>query len=184
MIVDIGGGTTEVAVISLGGIVFSKSVRVGGDKLDEAIIQHMKRKYNLYIGETTAERIKLTIGSAYPMDEVKSMEVKGRDLVAGVPKSVTISSDEIRDALSEQVNVIVEAVKFTLERTPPELSADIIDKGIVLAGGGALLTNIDVLIREETGLPVMLADDPLSAVVLGGGKILDELDLLRQVMIQ
>jgi len=184
MIVDIGGGTTEVAVISLGGIVFSKSVRVGGDKLDEAIIQHMKRKYNLYIGETTAERIKLTIGSAYPMDEVKSMEVKGRDLVAGVPKTVTISSDEIRDALSEQVNVIVEAVKFTLERTPPELSADIIDKGIVLAGGGALLTNIDVLIREETGLPVMLADDPLSAVVLGGGKILDELDLLRQVMIQ
>jgi len=184
MIVDIGGGTTEVAVISLGGIVFSKSVRVGGDKLDEAIIQHMKRKYNLYIGETTAERIKLTIGSAYPMDEVKSMEVKGRDLVAGVPKTVMISSDEIRDALSEQVNVIVEAVKFTLERTPPELSADIIDKGIVLAGGGALLTNVDVLIREETGLPVMLADDPLSAVVLGGGKILDELDLLRQVMIQ
>jgi rod shape-determining protein MreB len=184
MIVDIGGGTTEVAVISLGGIVFSKSVRVGGDKLDEAIVHHMKRKYNLYIGETTAERIKMSIGSAYPMDEVKTMEVKGRDLVAGVPKTVTITSDEIRDAISEQVNIILEAVKFTLERTPPELSADIIDKGIVLAGGGALLTNIDVLIREETGLPVMVADDPLSAVVMGGGKVLDELDLLRQVMIQ
>jgi rod shape-determining protein MreB len=184
MIVDIGGGTTEVAVISLGGIVFSRSVRVGGDKLDEAIVQHMKRKYNLLIGETTAERIKISIGSAYPIDEAKNMEVKGRDLVAGVPKTVTITSDEVRDALAEQVNVILEAVKFALERTPPELSADIVDKGIVLAGGGALLTNIDILIREETGLPVMIADDPLSAVVLGGGKVLDELDLLRQVMIQ
>ena len=184
MIVDIGGGTTEVAVISLGGIVFSRSVRTGGDKLDEAIVQHMKRKYNLLIGETTAERIKINIGSAYPMDEVKTMEVKGRDLVAGVPKTVTITSDEVRDAIAEQVNVILEAVKFALERTPPELSADIVDKGIVLAGGGALLTNIDVLIREETGLPVMIADDPLSAVVMGGGKVLDELDLLRQVMIQ
>jgi rod shape-determining protein MreB len=183
MIVDIGGGTTEVAVISLSGIVFSKSVRVGGDKMDEAIIQHMKRKYNLLIGERTAELIKCTVGTAYPTDEVMTMEVKGRDLVAGVPKTFAVTSDEIRDALQEPINAIVEAVRIALERTPPELASDIVDKGIVLAGGGSLLTNLDVLLREETGLPVMLCDDPLSAVVLGSGKALDEIELLREVTI-
>ena len=170
MIVDIGGGTTEVAVISLAGIVFSQSVRVGGDKMDEAIIQYMKRKYNLLIGEQTAERIKMTIGTAYPGDEIQTMEVKGRDLVAGVPKTVVISDEEIREALLEPINAIVEAVRIALERTPPELAADIVDKGIVLTGGGALLRNLDVLLREETGLPVMLADDPLTAVVMGAGQ--------------
>ncbi|MBI3073965.1 MAG: rod shape-determining protein [Deltaproteobacteria bacterium] len=183
MIVDIGGGTTEVAVISLSGIVFSKSVRVGGDKMDEAIIQHMKRKYNLLIGERTAELIKCTVGTAFPTDEAMTMEVKGRDLVAGVPKTFAVTSDEIRDALQEPINAIVEAVRIALERTPPELASDIVDKGIVLAGGGSLLTNLDVLLREETGLPVMLCDDPLSAVVLGSGKALDEIDLLREVTI-
>jgi rod shape-determining protein MreB len=183
MIVDIGGGTTEVAVISLAGIVYSKSVRVGGDKMDEAVIQHMKRKYNLLIGERTAEQIKCTIGTAYPTEEVMTMEVKGRDLVAGVPKTMVVTSDEIRDALQEPINAIVEAVRIALERTPPELAADIVDKGIVLAGGGALLKNIDVLLREETGLPVMVCEDPMSAVVLGSGKALDEVDLLREVAI-
>jgi len=183
MIVDIGGGTTEVAIISLAGIVYSKSIRIGGDKMDEAIIQHMKRKYNLLIGERTAELIKCTIGTAYPTDEPMYMDVKGRDLVAGIPKTLRVSSDEIRDALSEPINAIVDAVRVALERTPPELSADIVDKGIVLAGGGALLKNLDVLLREETGLPVMLADDPLSAVVLGSGKALDEISLLKEVMI-
>ena len=161
MIVDIGGGTTEVAVISLAGIVYSKSVRVGGDKMDEAIVQYVKRKYNLLIGERTAERIKIKIGTAYPGNEIQTMEVKGRDLVAGVPKTVEITDEEIREALAEPINAIVEAVRIALERTPPELAADIVDKGIVLAGGGALLRNLDVLLREETGLPVMLADDPL-----------------------
>ena len=151
MIVDIGGGTTEVAVISLAGIVYSQSVRVGGDKMDEAIIAYMKRKYNLLIGEQTAERIKITIGNAYPGNEIQTMEVKGRDLVAGVPKTVVISDEEIRDALLEPINAIVEAVRIALERTPPELAADIVDKGIVLTGGGALLRNLDVLLREETG---------------------------------
>ena len=151
MIVDIGGGTTEVAVISLAGIVFSKSVRVGGDKMDEAIVQYIKRKYNLLIGERTAELIKITIGSAYPGNELQTMEIKGRDLVAGVPKTVEITDEEIRDALLEPINAIVEAVRIGLERTPPELAADIVDKGIVLAGGGALLRNLDVLLREETG---------------------------------
>ena len=184
MIVDIGGGTTEVAVISLAGIVYSKSVRVGGDKMDEAIVQHLKRKYNLLIGERTAERVKCTIGTAYPTEEVMTMEVKGRDLVAGLPKTLEINSDEIRDAMQEPINAIVEAVRIALERTPPELSADIVDKGIVLAGGGALLKNLDVLLREETGLPVMIADDPLSAVVLGSGKALDELHLLREVALE
>ena len=183
MIVDIGGGTTEVAVISLAGIVYSKSVRVGGDKMDEAIIQHMKRKYNLLIGERTAELIKCTIGTAYPTEEVMTMEVKGRDLVAGVPKTMVVTSDEIRDSLQEPINAIVEAVRIALERTPPELAADIVDKGIVLAGGGALLKNIDVLLREETGLPVMVAEEPLNCVVLGSGKALDEVDLLREVAI-
>ena len=184
MIVDIGGGTTEVAVISLAGIVYSKSVRVGGDKMDEAIVQHLKRKYNLLIGERTAERVKCTIGTAYPTEEVMTMEVKGRDLVAGLPKTLEINSDEIRDAMQEPINSIVEAVRIALERTPPELSADIVDKGIVLAGGGALLKNLDVLLREETGLPVMIADDALSAVVLGSGKALDELNLLREVALE
>ena len=181
MIVDIGGGTSDVAVISLAGIVFAKSVRVGGDKMDEAIIQHIKRKYNLLIGERTAELIKMGIGTAYPTEEELNMDVKGRDLVAGVPRTLNINSSEIRDALSEPVNGIVEAVKVTLERTPPELAGDIADRGIVLAGGGALLKNLDVLLREETGLPVFLAEDPLSAVVIGAGKALDRLDILRQV---
>ena len=183
MIVDIGGGTTEVAVISLSGIVFSKSVRVGGDKMDEAIVQYVKRKYNLLIGERTAELIKITIGSAYPGSELQMMEIKGRDLVAGVPKTVEITDEEIRDSLLEPINQIVEAVRVGLERTPPELASDIVDKGIVLAGGGSLLRNLDTLLREETGLPVMLADDPLTAVVMGAGKVLDELSLLKDVAI-
>ncbi len=183
MIVDIGGGTTEVAVISLAGIVYAKSVRVGGDKLDEALVQYMKRKYNLLIGERTAEQIKIEIGSAYPDGEERTMEVKGRDLVSGIPKTMTIGSGEIREALSEPVNAIVEAVRIALERTPPELAADIVDKGIVLAGGGALLRNLDMLLREETGLPVVIAEDPLSCVALGSGKVLDELDLLKRVTV-
>jgi rod shape-determining protein MreB len=184
MIVDIGGGTTEVAVISLAGVVFSRSVRVGGDKMDEAIIQYIKRKYNLLIGERTAELIKITIGSAYPGDEIQTMEIKGRDLVAGVPKTVELTDEEIRDSLVESINQIVEAVRIALERTPPELASDIVDKGIVLAGGGALLRNLDILLREETGLPVTLAEDPLTAVVMGAGKALDELSLLKEVAIQ
>jgi rod shape-determining protein MreB len=186
MIVDIGGGTTEVAVISLAGIVFSKSIKVGGDKMDEAVMQHMKRKYNLLIGERTAENIKCAIGNAFPTapEEVMSIEVKGRDLVHGVPKTVVINSDEVREAMQEPIGHIVEAIRDALESTPPELSADIVDKGIVLAGGGALLRNLDVLLREETGLPVMLCDDPISAVVLGSGKALDEIELLKSVTIQ
>jgi rod shape-determining protein MreB len=184
MIVDICGGTTEVAVISLAGVVFSRSIRVGGDKMDEAIIQYIKRKYNLLIGERTAELIKITIGSAYPGDEIQTMEIKGRDLVAGVPKTVQLTDEEIRDSLLESVNQIVEAVRIALERTPPELASDIVDKGIVLAGGGALLRNLDVLLREETGLPVVVADDPLTAVVMGAGKALDELSLLKELAIQ
>ncbi len=190
MIVDIGGGTTEVAVISLAGIVYAKSVRVGGDKMDEALTQHLKRKYNLLIGERTSEQIKITIGSAYPDSpsspkegRVDTMEVKGRDLVSGIPKTLEIGAQEIREALSEPINAIVEAVRIALERTPPELAADIVDKGIVLAGGGALLRNLDQLLREETGLPVVIAEDPLSCVVLGSGKVLDELDLLKQVTV-
>ena len=183
MVVDIGGGTTEVAVISLAGIVYSQSVRVGGDKMDESIMAYMKRKYNMAIGEQTAERIKITIGNAYPLEQQLTMEVKGRDLVAGVPKTVVVNSDEIRDALGEPTNAIVEAVLVALERTPPELAADIVDKGIVLTGGGSLLKNLDVLLREETGLPVMVCDDPISAVVLGSGKALDHIELLRDVTI-
>jgi rod shape-determining protein MreB len=183
MIVDIGGGTTEVAVISLRGIVYSQSVRVGGDKMDEAIIAYVKRKYNLAIGEQTAERVKMTIGNAYPLDQLMTMEVKGRDLVAGVPKTIVVNSDEVREALGEPLNAIVEAVRIALERTPPELAADIVDKGIVLTGGGVLLKNLDVLLREETGLPVMVCDDPISAVVLGSGKALDNEDLLKEVTI-
>ena len=183
MVVDIGGGTTEVAVISLAGIVYSQSVRVGGDKMDEAIASYMKRKYNLAIGEQTAERIKVSIGNAFALDEQLSMEVKGRDMVAGVPKTVIVNSDELREALAEPINAIVEAVLLALERTPPELAADIVDKGIVLTGGGALLKNMDVLLREETGLPVMVSDDPISAVVLGSGKALDHIELLKEVTI-
>jgi rod shape-determining protein MreB len=181
MVVDIGGGTTEVAVISLAGIVYSHSVRVAGDKMDEAIMAYLKRKYNLAIGEQTAEKIKIKVGNAYPSEDVEYVEVKGRDLVAGVPRTVEINSDEVRDALSEPINAIVQAVMKALEYTPPELSADIIDKGIVLTGGGAQLANLDVLIREETGLPVMVSDDPTSAVVLGSGKALDNLDLLKEI---
>jgi rod shape-determining protein MreB len=185
MIVDIGGGTSEVAVISLAGIVYSKSIKVGGDKMDQAIIQHIKRKYNLLTGERTAENIKCTIGTAYPTppEEVMTMEVKGRDLVDGIPKTITINSDEVREAMAEPISQIVEAVRMALESTPPELAADIVDKGIVLAGGGSLLRNMDVLLREETGLPVMLCDDPISAVVLGSGKALNELELLKSVTI-
>ena len=183
MSVDIGGGTTEVAVISLAGVVYAKSVRVGGDKLDEAIVQHLKRKYNLLIGERTAEQIKIEIGSALPDKEIRRMEVKGRDLVSGIPKTLEIDSSEILEALTETVNAIVEAVRVALERTPPELAADIVDKGIVLAGGGAYLRNLDLLLREETGLPVVIAEDPLSCVALGSGKVLDELDLLRRVTV-
>jgi len=183
MIVDIGGGTTEVAVISLAGIVFSLSIRVAGDKMDDAIILYLKRKYNLLIGERMAEQIKIQIGTAYPDAEERKMEIKGRDLVAGVPKTMEISSEEVREAISEPVNAIVEGVKVALEKTPPELSADIVDKGIVLAGGGALLRNLDVLIREETGLPVMAAEDPLTAVVLGSGKALEQLDVLKGITI-
>ena len=183
MVVDIGGGTTEVAVIALAGVVFSRSVRVGGNKMDEAIGQYIKRKHNILIGERTSELIKITIGSAYPSDEIQTMEIKGRDMVAGIPKSVELSDEEIRDCLLDPINQIVEAVRVALERTPPELASDIVEEGIILAGGGALLRNLDTLLHEETGLPVVLADDPLTAVVEGAGKALDELSLLREVAI-
>ena len=181
MIVDIGGGTCEVAVISLSGIVACKSLRVGGDKMDEAIVQHIKRKYNLLIGERTAENVKITIGSAVAPRTPLTMEVKGRDLIGGIPKTVVIDSDEICEALSEPVAQIVDSVRAVLEQAPPELCADIVDKGIVLTGGGAKLRNLDVMISDETGLPVFLCDEPEFAVVLGTGAALDELDLLREV---
>jgi rod shape-determining protein MreB len=184
MIIDIGGGTTEVAVISLSGIVYANSTRVGGDKMDEAIINYVKRRYNLLIGERTAELIKISIGTAYADDENRSMEVKGRDLVAGVPKTLELKSEEVREALSEPINAVVESVKIALERTPPELAADIVDKGIVLVGGGSLLRNLDILLRESTGLPVMLAEDPLTAVAIGTGRTLDEMSLLREVALR
>ena len=184
MIVDIGGGTTEVAVISLAGIVESISAKVGGDKMDQAIISHIKRKHNLLVGERTAEAIKCDIGTAYPTNELLTREVKGRDILTGIPKTITINSDEVREALSEPLGEIVDAVRRALEKTPPELAADIVDKGIVIAGGGALLRNIDVLLREETGLPVSIAEDPMSAVVIGSGKALDSLALLRGVALQ
>ena len=183
MIVDIGGGTTEVAVISLSGIVYSRSVRIAGDEMDEAIINYIKRKYNLLIGERTSEEIKIKIGSAYPMEEKQEMEIKGRDLVAGIPKVLIINDEEIREALAEPVSTIVETVKIALERTPPELAADIVDRGIVMAGGCSMLKGLDLLLREETGLPIILAEDPLSAVALGTGKALDELELLKKVSI-
>ncbi|MGE4441156.1 MAG: rod shape-determining protein [Desulfomicrobium sp.] len=184
MVVDIGGGTTEVAVISLAGIVYSKSVRIGGDKMDEAILQHVKRKYNMLIGESSAEDIKTTIGSAYPMDPELVMDVKGRDLVSGIPQNITITSEEVRKAISEPVDSIVQAVRIALEQTPPELAADIVDRGIVLTGGGALLKGLDSLLREETSLPITVVEDPLSTVALGSGKVLDNLDVLREVTIE
>lgn len=185
MIVDIGGGTTEVAVISLAGIVYSRSLRIAGDKMDASIMQYIKRKYNLLIGERTAEIIKTTIGNAYPdAQNLETIEVKGRDLVSGIPKILAIDSEEIRIAISEQIDAIVETVKIALEQTPPELAADIVDSGIVLTGGGALLKNLDKLLREESGLPITVADDPLSTVALGSGKCLDSLEILKQVMIR
>ncbi|HEX3555753.1 MAG TPA: rod shape-determining protein [Thermoanaerobaculia bacterium] len=184
MIVDIGGGTTDVAVISLAGTVYSRSVRIAGNEMDVGIIQYLKRKYNLLIGERTAEMIKIELGSAYPLKEELKMDIKGRDLVEGVPKTLSISDEEIREALAEPVATIVEAVRMALERTPPELSADIMDKGIVLSGGGALLRNLDQRLRDETGLPVVLAEDPLASVVLGTGKVLSDIDLLRKVSIR
>lgn len=183
MIVDIGGGTTEVAVISLAGIVVSHSVRVGGDKMDEAIAQYVRRKYNLFIGERTAEKIKLSLGNAYPVDEEKTMEIKGRDLLSGIPKTYEISSSEVREALSDPLQQIVDVIKTTLEKTPPELASDIVDKGIILTGGGALLKNIDVLIRNAVNLPIVIVDDPLTAVVMGSGKLLDDMRLLKEVAI-
>jgi len=184
MIVDIGGGTVEVAVISLSGIVYSQSLRVAGDKMDEAIVNYIKRKHNLLIGERTAEMIKEVVLSFYPEDSIKTADVKGRDLMQGVPKTMEITSEEVMVALQEPVKGIVEIVRIALERIPPELAADIVDKGIVLVGGGALLRNLDVLIREETGLPVVVPDDPLTCVVLGSGKALDDQDLLKEVMIK
>ncbi len=183
MIVDIGGGTTEVAIISLAGIVYAKSVRVAGDKMDEAILQHIKRKHNLAIGEHTAEIIKTSIGNVIAEPPYETMDIKGRDLVSGVPKTLTIDSSEIMYAIGEQIDSIIETVKIALESTPPELSADIVDQGIVLTGGGGLLKNLDRRLKDETGLPIIIADDPLSSVVLGSGKALENIDVLREVMI-
>ncbi len=181
MIVDVGGGTCEVAVISLGGIVYSRSVRVGGDKMDVAIVNHIKKRYSLLIGERTAEQIKIRIGSAYPDDELLTMEVKGRDLVAGVPKTIECNSDEIREAMGEPINAVTEAVRIGLERTPPELASDIVDRGIILSGGASLLRNLDVLLRKETGLPVFHSEEPISGTVIGAGTALEKIDLLQAV---
>ena len=183
LIVDIGGGTTEVAIISMSGVVFSKSVRVAGDEMNEAIINYIKKKYNLLIGERTAEAVKIEIGSAYPLEKSITMEVKGRDLVAGIPKTLIVSDEEIREALTETFRTIVEAVKIALERTPPELAADIVDKGVVVSGGGSLIKGLDTLLRESTGLPISLASDALSAVALGSGKVLSDPKLLKNVTI-
>ncbi|MBP8981226.1 MAG: rod shape-determining protein [Syntrophobacterales bacterium] len=184
MIVDIGGGTTEVAVISLSGVVYAKSLRVAGDKIDEEIVQYMKRKYSLLVGERTGEIIKTTIGCAYPEKEIRTVEVKGRDLISGIPKIIEINSEEVREAIAEPISLIVDTVKDALENAPPELAGDIVDRGIVLTGGGALLRNLDVLIRDETGLPVTIADDPLSTVARGAGMALDQLDVLKEVTLQ
>ena len=183
MIIDIGGGTAEMAVISLAGIVFSRSIRIGGDEMDDAIIEHVKKTYNLMIGERTAEEIKIKIGSAYPLEEEMSMEIRGRDLVSGLPKMAKITSEEVREALAEPIQYIIEAVRVTLERTPPELCADLIDRGIVMAGGSSLLRGLDKLISEETGLPVHVADNPLTAVAIGTGKILSEIQYLKRVTV-
>ena len=182
MVLDIGGGTTEVAVISMGGIVTSNSIRVGGDKMDESIIQYAKRRYNLFIGERTAEQVKVTLGNAFPSDEDGStMEVKGRDVVSGIPKVLELTAAEVKEAMTEPLNSIIDVVRTTLERTPPELASDIVDKGVVMTGGGALLKNIDVLLRNAVNLPISIIEDPLSTVVLGSGKLLDDRDLLREV---
>jgi len=181
MVVDIGGGTTEIAVISLSGIVYAKSVRIGGDKMDEAIMQHVKRNYNMLIGESTAEEIKMTIGTAYPVDGISEMEVKGRDLVTGIPQNRIITAEEVREAISEQVEGIVQGVRIALEQTPPELAADIVDRGIVLTGGGALLRGLDALLQHETQLPITVVDDPLTAVVKGSGKALEHIDLYKDI---
>ncbi len=183
MILDIGGGTTEIAVISLKGIVYSRSVRVGGDKMDDAISNYIKRRFNTLVGERTAEQIKIAVGSALPTGEKLAVEVKGRDLVQGVPRSIVITEDEIREALAEPINQIVDVVKLSLEKTPPELAGDIVDRGITLTGGGAMLRNLDKLLSRETGLHVVLVDDPISAVVMGSGAVLDQLDLLRDVVL-
>ena len=184
MIVDMGGGTTGVAVISLGGIVYCKSIKVAGDKFDEAIVNYVRRQFNLLIGERTAENIKIQIGNAYPFEEDRKMEVKGRDLVAGAPKTIEITGTQINDALMDPLSEVVDAVRMALEKTPPELASDIVDNGIVLTGGGALLANLDILLRERTGLPVSIAEEPLSCVVLGSGKVLNELDLLKQLSVE
>jgi rod shape-determining protein MreB and related proteins len=183
MIIDIGGGTTEIAVISLSGIVFSKSIRIGGDEMNEAVIEYLKKTYNLMVGERTSEDIKIKIGSAYPLEEEMSMEVKGRDLVAGLPKTVTITSEEIRESLQEPLRAILEVTKMSLERTPPELAADLIDHGIVMAGGGSLLRGLDKLISEETGLPVHISEDPITAVANGTGRVLSEIQYLKKVTV-
>ena len=183
MIIDVGGGTTEIAVISLAGIVFSKSIRIGGDEMNEAIIEYLKKTYNLMVGERTSEDIKIKIGSAYPLEEEMSVEVKGRDLVAGLPKTVTITSEEIREALQEPLRAILEVTKMSLERIPPELAADLIDHGIVMAGGGSLLRGLDKLISEETGLPVHIAEDPVTAVANGTGRVLSEIQYLKKVTV-
>ena len=184
MVVDIGGGTSDIAVISLSGIVYSRSVRVAGNEMDESIIQYIKRKHNLLIGERTAEEIKIKVGSAAALEERMTLEIKGRDLIEGIPKTVTITDEEVREALSDSITTIVNAVRVALERTPPELSADIVDKGIVLTGGGALLKNLDLRIKQETGLPVFLAEDPLSSVVLGTGKMLADMALLKRISLE
>ena len=184
MVVDIGGGTTEVAVISLSGIVYANSVRVGGDEMDDNIVNYIKRQYNLLIGTATAEDLKIKLGSAFPLENEIKTEIKGRDLVTGIPKTIEISDSEIREALKESITKIVDAVRIALEQTPPELSADIVDRGIVLTGGGALLKNLDKRLSHETGLPIIVSDDPLKAVVLGSGKVLDDIDLLRKVAVE
>lgn len=185
MIVDIGGGTTDVAVISLDGVVYCKAVRVGGDKMDEAIMAYIKRRYSLMVGEMTTEQIKINLGSAFNMEDAEKrvMDIKGRDLISGIPKTITINENEIREALTEPINIILDTIRLALENTPPELAADIVDRGIVLAGGGALLRGIDSLIKQETGLPVIVAENPLTAIVIGVGKMLDELELLRRIAI-
>jgi rod shape-determining protein MreB len=183
MVVDIGGGTTEVAIISLGGIVTSQSIRVGGDELDQAIISYAKKEYSLMLGERTSEEIKMAIGSAYPFEDEPHAEIRGRDLVSGLPKTVVISAEEIRRAIEEPVNTVVDAVKTTLDKCPPELSGDIMDRGIVLTGGGALLKNIDERLREETGMPIHMVDNPLDSVVLGSGKCVEDFEALRQVLV-
>jgi len=184
MIVDIGGGTTDIAVISLNGVVFNHSIRIASNEMDEAIIHYLKKKYNLLIGEKTAEQVKIQLGSAYPLDESLTMEIKGRDLREGIPRTIVVDDQEIREAIEEVITAIINAIRIALERTPPELSADIIDRGIILTGGGALLKNLDKRVREETQLPVFLTDDPLTSVVMGAGKLLDDIELLKKISLE